>query len=209
MRVLLLTLVARAALGSKLAIDFSTDELFSITVDGTPWLHGGGASVGGHGLRPAGAWRAIKGEDARGRYKGRARRYGALEASYAVYADAVVFTQRFPDGATATASPRGVEGLASEWPVLGPSATNRRRPSAAASRRRAVQRSDRRYSVEVALRRPFVLFDGKSNALVVSVAEFAAHSTRVNAARRPRLRVPGRSRTSPRLRRGDGAHFGL
>ena len=41
MRVLLLTLVARAALGSKLGIDFSTDEAFSITVDGTPWLHGG------------------------------------------------------------------------------------------------------------------------------------------------------------------------
>ena len=59
-------------------------------------------------LRPSGPWRQIKGEDARGRYKGRARRYGALEASYAVYADAVVFTQRFPDGATV--SPRGVDG---------------------------------------------------------------------------------------------------
>ena len=37
MRVLLLTLVA-GAVGSKLAIDFSTDEAFSITIDGTPWL---------------------------------------------------------------------------------------------------------------------------------------------------------------------------
>ena len=120
MRHLLLAFIAGAARGSKLAIDFSTDEAFSITIDGTPWLHGGGASLGGHRLRPSGPWRATKGEDARGRYKGRARRYGALDASYAVYADAVVFTQRFPDGATV--SSRGVEGLASEWPVLGPSA---------------------------------------------------------------------------------------
>ena len=81
MRVLLLTLVARAALGSKLAIDFSTDDAFSITVDGTPWLHGGPVSLGGHQLRPVGAWRPIKGEDARGTYKGRARSYGALDAS--------------------------------------------------------------------------------------------------------------------------------
>ena len=76
MRVLLLTLVARAALGSRLAIDFSTDEAFSITIDGTPWLHGGGASLGGRVLRPSGPWRQIKGKDARGTYKGRARRYG-------------------------------------------------------------------------------------------------------------------------------------
>ena len=84
MRVLLLTLVARAALGSKLAIDFSTDEAFSITIDGTPWLHGGGASLGQQRLRPSGPWRQIKGKDARGKYKGRTRRYGALETSYAV-----------------------------------------------------------------------------------------------------------------------------
>ena len=123
MRHLLLACIAGAARGSRLAIDFSTDEAFSITVDGTPWLYGGGAALGGHRLRPVGAWRPIKGEDARGRYKGRARHYKgqgmSLDASYAVYADAVVFTQRFPDGATV--SPRGVDGLASEWPVLGPS----------------------------------------------------------------------------------------
>ena len=46
MGILLLTLVARADLGSRLAIDFSTDELFSITIDGTPWLHGAGAMAG-------------------------------------------------------------------------------------------------------------------------------------------------------------------
>ena len=62
-------------------------------------------------LRPSGPWRQIKGEDARGRFKGRARRYGALEASYAVYADAVVFTQRFPDGATAVAARRRRPGV--------------------------------------------------------------------------------------------------
>ena len=89
MRHLLLACIAGAARGSRLAIDFSTDEAFSITVDGTPWLHGGGASLGGHVLRPSGTWRPIKGADARGKFKGRARRYGALEASYAVYADAV------------------------------------------------------------------------------------------------------------------------
>ena len=114
MRHLLLAFIAGAARGTKLAIDFSTDEAFSITIDGTPWLHGGPASLGGHVLRPSGPWRPIKGADARGKYKGRARRYGALDASYAVYADAVVFTQRFPDGATV--SPRGVDGLAAEWP---------------------------------------------------------------------------------------------
>ena len=183
MRHLLLACIAGAARGSRLAIDFSTDEAFSITVDGTPWLYGGGATLGGHVLRPSGPWRAIKGEDARGRYKGRARRYKdqgmTLDASYAAYADAVVFTQRFPDGATV--SSRGVEGLASEWPVLGPSAqqlgvltfggrfmeTSRATTWAGAG------------SVESgAYGGPFVLFDGKSNALVVSAAtEFAAHST--------------------------------
>ena len=50
MRHLLLAFIAGAARGSKLAIDFSTDEAFSITIDGTPWLHGGGASLGGHRL---------------------------------------------------------------------------------------------------------------------------------------------------------------
>ena len=179
MRVLLLTLVARAALGSKLAIDFSTDEAFSITVDGVAWLHGGGASLGQQRLRPSGPWRPIKGSDARGRYKGRARRYGALDASYAVYADAVVFTQRFPDGATV--SPRGVDGLASEWPVLGPSA-QRLGVLTFGGRFMETSRATKwtgAASVESgAYGGPFVLFDGKSNALVVSAAtEFAAHST--------------------------------
>ena len=59
MRHALLAFIAGAARGSKLAIDFSTDELFSITVDGTPWLHGGPVSLGGHQLRPVGAWRPI------------------------------------------------------------------------------------------------------------------------------------------------------
>ena len=178
MRVLLLTLVARAALGTKLGIDFSTDEAFSITVDGTPWLHGGGASLGGHGLRPSGPWRPIKGKDARGKFKGRARRYGALEASYAVYADAVVFTQRFPDGATV--SPRGVDGLASEWPALGPSA-QRLGVLTFGGRFMETSRATKwtgAGSVESgAYGGPFVLFDGKGDALVVSAAtEFAAHS---------------------------------
>jgi hypothetical protein len=179
MRVLLLTLVARAALGSKLAIDFSTDEAFSITVDGVAWLHGGGASLGQQRLRPSGPWRPIKGSDARGRYKGRARRYGALDASYAVYADAVVFTQRFPDDSTV--SPRGVEGLASEWPVLGPSA-HQLGVLTFGGRFMETSRATKwtgAGSVESgAYGGPFVLFDGESNALVVSAAtEFAAHST--------------------------------
>ena len=38
MRHLLLACIAGAARGSRLAIDFGTDEAFSITVDGTPWL---------------------------------------------------------------------------------------------------------------------------------------------------------------------------
>ena len=117
--------------------------------------------------------------DARGRYKGRARRYGALDASYAVYADAVVFTQRFPDGATV--SPRGVDGLASEWPVLGPSA-QRLGVLTFGGRFMETSRATKwtgAGSVESgAYGGPFVLFDGKSNALVVSAAtEFAAHST--------------------------------
>jgi len=182
MRHLLLAFIAGAARGTKLAIDFSTDEAFSITVDGTPWLHGGGASLGGHVLRPSsGSWRPIKGEDARGKYKGRARRYGALEASYAVYADAVVFTQRFPDGAVNTAAPRGVDGLASEWPVLGPS-TQQLGVLTFGGRFMETSRATKwtgAGSVESgAYGGPFVLFDGKSNALVVSAAtEFAAHST--------------------------------
>ena len=104
MRILLLLWIAEAARGGKLGIDFSTDELFSITVDGTSWLQGGGASLG-HRLRPSGPWRAIKGEDARGKYKGRVRRYkgqsttvdawryngqgATLDVSYSVYADAL------------------------------------------------------------------------------------------------------------------------
>ena len=179
MRVLLLTLVARAALGTKLGIDFSTDEAFSITNDGVAWLEGGAASLGGHVLRPSGPWRQIKGEDARGRYKGRARSYGALEASYAVYADAVVFTQRFPDGATV--SPRGVEGLASEWPVLGPSA-QRLGVLTFGGRFMETSRATKWTGAgsvgSGAYGGPFVLFDGKGDALVVSAAtEFAAHAT--------------------------------
>jgi hypothetical protein len=179
MRILLLTLVARAALGTKLGIDFSTDEAFSITIDGTPWLFGGGASLGQQRLRPSGPWRAIKGKDARGRYKGRARRYGALDASYAAYADAVVFTQRFPDGATV--SPRGVDGLASEWPALGPGA-HQLGVLTFGGRFMETSRATKwtgAGSVESgAYGGPFVLFDGESNALVVSAAtEFAAHST--------------------------------
>ena len=178
MRHLLLACIAGAARGGRLAIDFSTDEAFSITVDGTPWLEGGGASLGGHGLRPSGPWRPIKGKDARGKFKGRARRYGALDASYAVYADAVVFTQRFPDGATVP--PRGVDGLASEWPVLGPSA-QRLGVLTFGGRFMETSRATKwtgAGSVEGgAYGGPFVLFDGKSNALVVSAAtEFAAHS---------------------------------
>ena len=45
MRHVLLAFIAGAARGSRLAIDFSTDEAFSITIDGTPWLRGGGASL--------------------------------------------------------------------------------------------------------------------------------------------------------------------
>ena len=45
MRHLLLACIAGAARGTKLGIDFSTDEAFSITIDGVAWLHGGGASL--------------------------------------------------------------------------------------------------------------------------------------------------------------------
>ena len=200
MRILLLLWIAEAARGGKLGIDFSTDELFSITVDGTSWLQGGGASLG-HRLRPSGPWRAIKGEDARGKYKGRVRRYkgqsttvdawryngqgATLDVSYSVYADAIVFTQRFPDGATATASSHGVDGLVSEWPVLGPSAQRLGVLTFGGrfmEKSRAVAWTGAASLESGAYSGPFVLFNGTGDAVVVSAAgEFTVHSHAASA----------------------------
>ncbi|KAH8063027.1 hypothetical protein JL722_2182 [Aureococcus anophagefferens] len=79
---LLLPLAAAAALN----VTFHADDSFDVTIDGTPWLSGGGVSVQSGGellstwsstLAPTGPWEFYGGADVRGDFTARRRGYAA------------------------------------------------------------------------------------------------------------------------------------
>ena len=128
---LLLPLAAAAALN----VTFHADDSFDVTIDGTPWLSGGGVSVQSGGkllstwsstLAPTGPWEFYGGADVRGDFTARRRGYAAPGAAAPLvvveclaYDGAVRFAQTFPAGLKNT----GGDGVVAEWPILGPNAT--------------------------------------------------------------------------------------